>query len=256
MNLYYFTGTGNSIAVCREIQKHFPVAKPVNIATLTGKASVRDPATIIGLVLPTYYMDVPDIARDFLERLETAEDAYIFASVHFGLQPGNILATLSEIMKRKGPGLALGWKVQLPDNSIAFRTPLEEQPGMHRTMPETVREMCEAIRRGERNETEPRSKAAAAMAGMSRFVLRHILGAARKKATGECTGCGICSRICPTENISIVERKPVFGKDCAECFGCIHWCPEGAVRYGMLKLNERSRYTHPDVEVKELFLRK
>jgi len=36
-----------------------------------------------------------------------------------------------------------------------------------------------------------------------------------------CTGCGTCARVCPAENISIAEKKPVWHDQCEFCLACI-----------------------------------
>ena len=67
------------------------------------------------------------------------------------------------------------------------------------------------------------------------------------RATGSCNGCGKCARICPVQTISMVNKKPVWGKDCVQCLACIHRCPVRGIEYG--KATERKgRYHHPDLK--------
>lgn len=35
-----------------------------------------------------------------------------------------------------------------------------------------------------------------------------------------CTGCGQCARLCPTNNITIQNGRPVWGDDCTHCMMC------------------------------------
>ncbi len=69
MNLYYFSGTGNSIAIVRELQRHFKDAKLLPIVKYMDTAEIRDDSEVIGFIAPTYYMDIPDIVRDFTKKL-------------------------------------------------------------------------------------------------------------------------------------------------------------------------------------------
>ena len=52
------------------------------------------------------------------------------------------------------------------------------------------------------------------------------------KASEACTGCGLCVRKCPMNNIQLREKKPVWGKNCTHCMACICYCPTEAIEYG------------------------
>lgn len=47
----------------------------------------------------------------------------------------------------------------------------------------------------------------------------------------KCTGCRMCTRVCPHEVFAIAEKKAVIvRKDyCMECGACAKNCPEGAI---------------------------
>jgi len=45
-------------------------------------------------------------------------------------------------------------------------------------------------------------------------------------ADEKCTGCRICAKICPAQNIGLVKEKPQWEHHCEQCFACIQWCPE------------------------------
>ena len=61
-------------------------------------------------------------------------------------------------------------------------------------------------------------------------------------ATDKCIGCGKCERLCPVNNISMAEGKPVWGERCAHCMGCIANCPTLAIEYGNITQN-KDKYT-------------
>lgn len=52
------------------------------------------------------------------------------------------------------------------------------------------------------------------------------------KASEACTGCGLCVRKCPMNNIQLREKKPVWGRNCTHCMACICYCPTEAIEYG------------------------
>ena len=51
-------------------------------------------------------------------------------------------------------------------------------------------------------------------------------------AENVCTGCGKCGRLCPLNNIKIIDKKPVWGNQCTHCMACIGNCPVKAIEYG------------------------
>jgi ferredoxin len=38
---------------------------------------------------------------------------------------------------------------------------------------------------------------------------------------GKCNGCGICQRICPVDNIAMIDNKPAWLDHCEGCFACL-----------------------------------
>ena len=44
-----------------------------------------------------------------------------------------------------------------------------------------------------------------------------------------CIGCGKCAKLCPLNNIAIVDKKPVWGDHCTHCMACIGNCPVEAI---------------------------
>jgi uncharacterized Fe-S center protein len=54
-----------------------------------------------------------------------------------------------------------------------------------------------------------------------------------------CVQCGICVENCPTENISIEDDRPVFGRTwCSGCSNCAIVCPEGCIRTNVANFDE------------------
>jgi ferredoxin len=45
-----------------------------------------------------------------------------------------------------------------------------------------------------------------------------------------CTGCGACLDICPTEAIKMQDGHAVITIDCIDCGACPRVCPEGAIK--------------------------
>ena len=47
-----------------------------------------------------------------------------------------------------------------------------------------------------------------------------------------CIGCGKCEKLCPLNNITLQNARPVWGTNCTQCMACICYCPTRAIEYG------------------------
>ncbi|MBR2934767.1 MAG: EFR1 family ferrodoxin [Oscillospiraceae bacterium] len=60
--------------------------------------------------------------------------------------------------------------------------------------------------------------------------------------TDKCVGCGKCAKLCPLNNITIKDGRPVWGDTCTHCMACIANCPTECIEYGTLSQG-KERYT-------------
>ena len=89
-DLYYFSGTGNSLVVARDIAKKIN-GKLISIPTLMAEETIKTGADTIGIVSPAYYMRIPGIVARFIGKLTNLQSKYIFVIVTVGGIAGGIL---------------------------------------------------------------------------------------------------------------------------------------------------------------------
>ena len=134
--LYYFTGTGNSLAVARAIAERLPETELVPIPMLLLKGeTVRVPKdTNIGIVYPLYAMGLPNIVIRFFGILDLSDAGYVFSVVTEGGRYGSPTKQIAALAKQSGHDLDAAWWIQMPDNYI----PLSAPPA--KTEQKTIRE--------------------------------------------------------------------------------------------------------------------
>ncbi len=67
-----------------------------------------------------------------------------------------------------------------------------------------------------------------------------------------CNGCGLCSGICPTKSIKIVEKKPVWKSTCEQCMRCVNFCPNESIYQTMGgDTKGKNKYHEPDFKPKQ-----
>jgi Pyruvate/2-oxoacid:ferredoxin oxidoreductase delta subunit len=217
------------------------------------------PAESIGLVFPVYMWGLPLIVVDFIKNMPFQKSQYIFAVTNCGGSPGSTLVRAGRFFKKRGLTLAAGFSVRMPNNYIPLSGAVspKKQERMFRAAEEKVKSIAECIK-----AQQPRSLEQSFF--LFNWFVRNILYRVSSphipkldqafKATEACTGCGICQKVCPVQNIALVEKKPVWQHHCQQCFACLQWCPEEAVEYGKITKG-RKRYHHPQINVQDIIIK-
>ncbi len=258
--LYYFTGTGNSLVVARDISKKINGIL-ISIPAVMYKESIKIDAEVLGIVSPTYYMRMPRIVERFIDKLTTLRSKYIFAIVTVGGISGGILHRLSDTIDRRGGSLAAGFVVRMPANYIhdADALPPFLQKRMFRNWEKKVDQIGDYILNDKKGRMEKSNPLMTLL--FSKSIDKKYLGGDLDPdidrhfwPDDKCNGCSICARVCPVINIEMVDDRPVWQHHCEKCLACIQWCPKEAIQFKEVTL-KRKRYHHPDVKLTEMLKR-
>ncbi len=124
--IYYFTGTGNSLTVARGIAERIK-GTLISIPSVMNNQSIKTDADTIGIVFPSYMAmlyGIPLIVERFLKKLEDIDSKYIFAVCTCGGYEGvNALPTLKNVarlIKSLGSKLSAAYSMRLPMNNLDY----------------------------------------------------------------------------------------------------------------------------------------
>ncbi len=253
--VYYFSATGNSLKVARDLALNLGEAPLIAIPSVMADTISSTADTLI-FVFPIYTWGLPRMVHRFVEALTTR--AKIYAVCTCGGFPAASLLHARDLCRHKGLDFRRGFRVPMPDNYIPlFKVPSpEKQQAYFRKAHGKIKSISEAILENQQGKTEANSPLInwffsfiyrVSMPGFPRMAKNYHVNA-------QCNGCGLCVRICPTGNVNLVNGRPQWGLDCEQCLACLHWCPPRAINLGK-RTASKDRYHHPDVEARDLFLR-
>lgn len=255
--IYYFSGTGNSLVVARDIAGKID-GKLISIPSVMDKESITIDADVLGIVLPAYCMRMPKIVERFIDKITSLQSKYIFVIVTVGGIAGGILDRLSEAIRQRGGSLAAGFIVRMPANYIhnSDSLPVFLQKRMFRKWEKRADEIADYVLNGKSGRMEKFNPVFTFL--FSKTIEKQYLQGELDPdidknfwADGKCNGCGICSKVCPVGNIQMVNGRPVWQHHCETCLTCIQWCPKEAIQFKEVTVT-RKRYHHPDVKVRDM----
>lgn len=262
--LFYFTGTGNSLQVAKDLSEKLGSAdlRPIAqvMAMRKGDESIPVSASRIGIICPVYAWGLPLIVRQFIQGLSLEKPAYIFGLVTYA---GFLAATLKQIdhlLKQKGLRLSAGFGVRLPGNYTPMYGAFSEeaQSKLFSKAEIKLEQIAGIIKEGRAAKIESNSFFVNLI--FSDFIYKHgihqfLQGDSEFWVSEKCNGCGTCAKVCPVDNIEMQGGKPKWQHHCQRCLACLHWCPEEAIELGK-RTPGRKRYRHPEITVEDIIQQK
>jgi ferredoxin/flavodoxin len=254
--IYFFTGTGNTLAVARQLAQELGDTKLIPLRRAISPRGISVDADVVGIAFPVYFLNMPTIVRQFVQQLRFTGSPYIFGIATCGERPGGALFRLKECLEENGSTLSTGFVFIMPENYIG---PVDLMHDTDRVQEKyanarsRIPEIAEAIR--QRKEIPPEGSDALLLkigGGITSTLMTSVYNTPhRLHATENCNRCGICGRICPTRNISVTDTRVEWGNSCTQCYACIHWCPQETIEIGG-RTAGKPRYHHPDVTLADM----
>jgi ferredoxin/flavodoxin len=254
--IYYFTGTGNTLAVARELAAELGDTKLIPLRQAMYYGGYTPKADAVGIAFPVYFLNMPDIVRKFVFNILFTGTPFIFGLATCGERPGGALFRLQELLDEKGYALSAGYALVMPENYIGPVDLMGDAPRREEKFAAAkgrIPAIAKAIRERLTSVPEGNNSALLKIGGsITGSLATSVYKVPRRlHATAACNRCGTCQRICPTRNIAVTPDGVSWGTDCTQCYACIHWCPQEAIEIGG-RTTGKKRYHHPDISLGDM----
>ncbi|MDP4094316.1 MAG: EFR1 family ferrodoxin [Bacillota bacterium] len=258
--IYYFTGTGNSLAVTRDlVQEIGGDVEAIPIMKLLHQETIAVDADIAGVVYPAWLHHIPPMVEEFI-RKALIKSTYIFAVCLFAVKPYNSIFNLNSLLEQKGRKLDAGFSIAMGGKYILLKDlTFSEDENSKRFVQEKVKvkEIAKCIKKRESVGIEGQyDESDKDISEKLIYAHRNVYKVVEKfRQTDDCDMCGICVDVCPRDNLKLTQNKLTWGENCDYCLACLHWCPKSAIQNGEITPKSR-RHHHPDISISDIIAQK
>jgi ferredoxin/flavodoxin len=275
--IYYFSGTGNSLHVAQELQKRLAGARLIPIMSFVGRESVTASGNTVGFVFPHYASSLPKVICAFIEKLDPGSARYLFAIATRGGTKTWAFAEIDQVLKEKGRRLDSHFAITMPGGNDALVKSYAERITEERVqrLESEMLIRLDAIQRTivdrEVSREEDRGHVApppflVPFVPLLDALAPHLIRLGRRVESSfefycdeTCTGCGVCERVCLAARVQMVDDRPVWSDSvrCYGCFACLSFCPKESIQvrskwYLKSYTEQNGRYHHPAIDANDI----
>lgn len=232
----YFSGTGNTKHCVTKLVNGMNKCAPIYALESDQTLQAISESETIFFGYPVYYSNLPKIVKEFIVCNKSAfQGKKIFIVATMGLFSGDGAGCSARLFKKFGATILGGLHIKMPD-CIGDVKMLKKSAEQNRAIiAEADKKLSDSINKI-KNENYPKEglNVFYHMAGLLGQRL-YFQGKTKhwfkkiKVDTKKCIGCGLCTKLCPMNNISLSDKKIVFNGKCTMCYRCFSHCPARAL---------------------------
>lgn len=249
MKIFVYTSTGNCLYVAKKVQSHFEKCELLSISQEYKKQNYNIDDDVIGFIYPIHYAGLPILAHSFFEHLKINPDSYIFTIGVSG--GGKSDVSFYQVSKLLGRTLNNSLEVRYISNYTRLGTNPTESRAKEAIgkYDDIIDQFAESVKNKENNIKQFKGK----IIDFEYNIFVKILRDRDKKfnVNDKCISCGMCEKICPIDNVKLVDGKPQWNGKCVDCMACINICPKEAINIGKSTI-KKNRYRNPYISRNEL----
>lgn len=231
--IFYFTGTGNSLYIARQLAGEN--AELLSIPQMVKRGKYEFEADEIGIVYPIYGHMPPYMVRQFIQKAKLKAE-YKFAVLTYGARKCDAVEIWDRISRKADNAFDYISTIIMVDNWLP-NFDMNEQLKIDKHIPENLQKITADINsRQHWHEPVTEEERQQHQGFMQRSGLDPEVGFLMKSekfftVTDVCIDCGICTYVCPRGNYELTSRGVKTSGDCEFCFACIQNCPQKAIQF-------------------------
>lgn len=243
MTIFYFTSTGNCLAIAKRIGGTL-----ISIPQVVDQPEPYYKDDVIGLVFPIYALGLPKMVQQFIEKAKW-EAEYTFAIGTYGSTDGATMMNLQSLVEKNGNRFDYAASLLMVDNYLPnFETGKQISKLPKKRVDENFSRILADIQSRKKLQATS-SPALKVLTNVSQKFGWSLMSNPKFIVNKSCNQCSICTKVCPAGNITVAD-KVNFGNNCEVCLACIHLCPKNAIHMKSEKSNRR--WINPEVTLKEI----
>ncbi|MDO4702590.1 EFR1 family ferrodoxin [Tannerella sp.] len=253
--VFYFSGTGNSLWVARSVADAFseqliPMSEYLLKDTVKQSFFSLSEGERVGFVFPVHSWGVPPLVKDFIRwvRFDVHAAPFIYAIFTCGDECGYTGRMFQRLLAERGWKSRHIYSLQMPNSYIVFPGFDVDDKALEEKKKKRAKEKLPGLIRAIADDEPADCYLTGSMPFLKSKVIyplfcRYALNSRPFHVSDDCIACSLCVSQCPTANITLVDKKPRWGRNCTQCLACIHHCPVRAIEYGKTT-QKKGRYTY------------
>jgi len=247
--ILYFTGTGNSRYVAEALAERLS-DETVSLNDVLKHGSERSFFSDMPFVIvtPIYAWRMPRIIEKLVSESEFKGTDKMYFVVTMGSETGKCDAYCKKIAESVGMSFMGLRGIAMPNNYISYSV-MDSKDKNAAIIAAAIPQIDETARAITELRTIEKTDKTALSGFMSGAVnwgfYKFMVNDKGFAANDDCIACGQCEKLCPLNNIRLVDGRPVFGGSCTCCYACIQHCPKSAINIGN-KTQKHGRYVCPE----------
>lgn len=244
----YLSGTGNTKHCIEKLIRLLD--KTAQAIPIEGKETISllSQHDFIILAYPVQFSNAPVMVRNFIKsHSDLWQNKKVLCVATMGLFSGDGAGCSARLLKKYGAKIVGGLHIHMPDSVCdvkLLKKSIEKNREIIRAADRKIEKCAEEIKQGK----YPKD-------GL--FFYDRIAGficqrfwcysktkdySDNLKVSNACIGCGLCTRLCPMENLSLKNNRVTAGNRCTMCYRCISSCPKQAITLLGDTVIEQCRY--------------
>ncbi len=235
INIYVFSGTGNTLIVANKLAENFD-KKSYNAKVLRMEATEPQNVNLnstIGIGFTIAFWNTYPFVRQWIDNLPDGNCAEVFLFATMGDSSCGMIHHIAKILENKNYKILDADSFLMPNNFLLVQGDKANETKRNKNLLK-VEKFANDIMTDYEYKTKINFLTTFIFKITSYIVLKAWNSGLAKKIMRfkidkeKCVKCGICAKLCPTDNVEM-QTFPNFKNKCIFCLRCVSYCPQQAL---------------------------